>query len=328
MKTKFYGQQLLKAIILLSFSLLLLRWHVTGEILKFVNPKYEILSLGAAILFALLFVIQLTRIWTMSPSTHQHDHDHNHHDHSCHDDHCHHDHGTSDFSMRKLAGYSIILFPLLTGFLLPVKTLDSSIASKKGGMLLLSGTDQPASKQIQQDPLPAAELEHLVEEDLLDSHPTDSPAEHAPDEQIFENEMSKDQYKQLLQHMENTKSLELQNNIFSTYYDHIREHPERFKGKTIHLSGFVYKEKDLASNQLVLSRFLITHCIADATLIGFLSELPEGQILEEDTWIQADGVLDTIVHNEQELPYIRITNVKTVPAPDQPYLYPISIRIL
>jgi putative membrane protein len=78
----------------------------------------------------------------------------------------------------------------------------------------------------------------------------------------------------------------------------------------------------------VLSRFLITHCVADASIIGFISELPEASSLKENTWIEVKGVLDTTNFNGTELPIIKITTWKKINEPKEPYLYPISVKIL
>ncbi|WP_396021233.1 hypothetical protein [Bacillus sp. S/N-304-OC-R1] len=41
------------------------------------------------------------------------------------------------------------------------------------------------------------------------------------------------------------------------------------------LTGFAYKEDGFEQDQLVIARFVITHCVADASIVGFLTELPE-----------------------------------------------------
>ncbi|WP_121614094.1 DUF1980 domain-containing protein [Mesobacillus foraminis] len=45
-----------------------------------------------------------------------------------HDHHHHHDSGSN---LKRLLSYTVIVFPLLTGFYLPAKVLDASIAKKK-----------------------------------------------------------------------------------------------------------------------------------------------------------------------------------------------------
>ncbi|WP_429465445.1 hypothetical protein [Neobacillus sp. B4I6] len=85
----------------------------------------------------------------------------------------------------------------------------------------------------------------------------------------------------------------------------------------------------MSQNQLVISRFLITHCVADASIIGFVSEFSEpSPSLEKDTWVEAEGVLDITTFNGTELPLIKITGLKKINEPEKPYLYPISIKIL
>jgi putative membrane protein len=90
----------------------------------------------------------------------------------------------------------------------------------------------------------------------------------------------------------------------------------------------VYKEDGLEQDQLVISRFLITHCVADASIIGFLSELPEAPALQEDSWIEVNGILDISTYNGIELPVIKISNWKIISEPKEPYLYPITVRLL
>jgi putative membrane protein len=75
--------------------------HYTGEMTKFINPKYEGLSQIASIIFLILFFIQITRIWSARDNGHHH----------CnHDDHyCNHDHGDSKFNTKNLISYFVIV---------------------------------------------------------------------------------------------------------------------------------------------------------------------------------------------------------------------------
>lgn len=59
---KFHVQLALRALLLLAFSAMIANLHWTGELTKFINPKYEGLSKTAAILFFILFLVQVTRV--------------------------------------------------------------------------------------------------------------------------------------------------------------------------------------------------------------------------------------------------------------------------
>jgi len=313
---RFHFQQAVRALILLVFSTLLFKLHFTGEITKFINPKYEALSQIASIVFLILFLIQITRIWTVEEHSHQYC------DHENHDCSHHHDHGDSPFNIKKLISYLIIAVPLITGFLLPPKVLDASIADKKGAMLILSSQKQTSiADETAEKPIEANNINEL-EEGTSDVIHGESLA--------LENqlEMSNEEYEQLKQKLEQSPSIMMNDSVFAAYYDEINMDIEKFKGREIQLKGFVYKEDGLEQDQLVISRFLITHCVADASIIGFLSELPEAASIQEDSWIEVNGVLDITTSNGIELPIIKISDWKIIGEPNEPYLYPITIRLL
>ena len=313
---RFHFQQAVRALILLVFSTLLFKLHFTGEITKFINPKYEALSQIASILFLVLFFIQITRIWTVDEHSHQYC---DHEDHDCSH---HHDHGDSPFNMKKLISYLIIAVPLITGFLLPPKVLDASIADKKGAMLILSNQKQTSTAdEMAEKPIEANNINELEEgtADVIHGEPL------ALENQL---EMSNEEYEQLMQKLVQSPSIMMNDSVFAAYYDEINMDIEKFRGRKIQLKGFVYKEDGLEQDQLFISRFLITHCVADASIIGFLSELPEAASLQEDSWIEVNGVLDITTSNGIERPIIKISNWKIIGEPNEPYLYPITIRLL
>ncbi|MGG4264728.1 TIGR03943 family putative permease subunit [Peribacillus simplex] len=314
-------QQVARALILLAFSALIFKLHLTGEITKFINPKYGSLSQVAAVIFLILFFIQITRTWKVKKSSHHHC---DHHDHVC--DH-NHDHGDSSFNTKKLISYFIIVFPVLTGFLLPPKVLDASIANKKGAMLALSNQKQaPKEDKNKENNNPSEEMEESNINGQDDPYIDGNPVYPA----LLENqqeELSKEEYNQLIQQLEQNQNIEMNDYVYAAYYEEMSKDINKFKGRKIELKGFVYKEDGFAQNQLVISRFLISHCVADASIIGFLSEFPEASSLDMDTWIKANGVIEITTYDGKELPVIKITNWEKISEPDEPYLYPINVKM-
>jgi putative membrane protein len=313
----FHFQQAVRALILLAFSAMLFMLHFRGDITKFINPKYESLSQSASVIFLILFFIQITRVWTTNEKSH----------HDCHheDQACGHDHGDSTFNTKKLISYFIIIVPLITGFLLPAKVLDASIAYKKGGMAVLSNqkqTSQDKKNSTIDNSEPLDDFNKVGEDALTVNDDIIDPG------LVNQQEISKEKFEKLVQKLEQSPNIEMNDYVYSSYYEEISKDINKFKGRKIELKGFVYKEDEFEQNQLVISRFLITHCVADASIIGFLSELPEAASLKEDTWIEANGVLDVTTYNGTELPIIKITDWKKTSEPKEPYLYPISVKLL
>jgi putative membrane protein len=330
---QFHAQQAARALILLGFSVLIYMLHFTGKIYLFINPKYLMLSQAAAFLFLLLFFIQITRVWTVKGA---HDHDSFSHGSQCcsHDDHHDHfhDHGTTPFSAKKLVSYSIIVLPLLTGFFLPAKVLDSAIADKKGAMLSIAGssksgqgsqttseTTEPADSQGTGDAAQSSE-----ESDYQAEQGTDI-TEGTGTATGYENQMTDEEYNKKIEELE-TGTIIFNDSIYSSYYEEISSDIDKFQGRKVSLYGFVYKEEGFAEDQLVVSRFLVTHCVADASIIGFLSEFPDAATIEKDTWIKIDGVIETGSYMDTPIPLVKVSKWEMTEEPEVPYLYPVIIK--
>ncbi|WP_019775177.1 TIGR03943 family putative permease subunit, partial [Streptococcus sobrinus] len=98
-------------------------------------------------------------------------------------------------------------------------------------------------------------------------------------------------------------------------------YPDRFVGKTITYTGFVYNDTNQKDHQF-LFRFGIIHCIADSGVYG-LSTRGNKQHYENNTWIQATGTIH-IEYNQalkQSLPVLEMSKCQQVTKPDNPYVY-------
>ncbi|MEC1180113.1 TIGR03943 family protein [Metasolibacillus meyeri] len=300
---KFHYQQAFRACILLAFSTMLFSLHWTGEIKKLINPKYDHLSIAAALLFLLLFLVQMTRIVSFTHKREQHC------QHCCSS----HDHGTSAFTTRKFLSYTIIIIPILTGFLMPAQILGSTIADKKGGIMMLTKQQQ-------------AKIEDYV---TSNNTAVENIYDHEPDPVLIDGrkEMKENEYELLRAELAKKEKVNMTEEDYIIYYDEINNNIAQYIGRRIQLKGFVLREEEFAENQLVLSRFFITHCIADANIVGFLSDFPEAITLEEDTWLEAIGTIDITEFNGAYLPVIKIEQWAKIQEPETPYLYPIDVFI-
>lgn len=302
---KFHFQHFLKALLLGLFTLYFANLHLTGDISKYINPKYDYMSKMAAILFFVLLLIQLTRIWSEKHSHHNCSH------------HCDHDHGNSHWSLKRIVGYSIVAFPIVTGFMIPPATLDASIAANKGFLLSQGDANEDSAGAAKGSIMEDAES--LVEKENIDIYSSDVDDIALPNE----NYVSEDEYDKKFRMLQESDTVEMAEDMFSTYYAEINDNPKSYAGKKIKMSGFVFKEEGFEKNQLVISRFLITHCIADASIIGFLTEYNGAKSIKEDTWIEIEGVLEMGDYGGSELPIIKVTSLNVIDEPSEPYIYPV-----
>lgn len=296
-------QHIIKTIILGIFASFFIMLHSSGDILKYVNPKYEYISKIAMVIFICLFLIQIFRILQKKKRA----------GHVCTSG-CDHDHhGNGVLSLRKVFGYSIIAFPMVTGFTFEPATLNAKIAGNKGLFAQISkGNEDPSEK-----PSLTENAESLTEKENIDIY---SEEYNPVPNNNYMSEEELDDKKKLLQASE---TIEMKEDIFGSYYGSINKAPQDYIGRKIKMSGFVFKEEGFASDQLVLSRFMITHCLADASVLGFLTQFEEASIFEEDTWLEMEGVLDVTTYDGYEMPIIKATSWKVIDEPAEPYVFPV-----
>ena len=100
-------------------------------------------------------------------------------------------------------------------------------------------------------------------------------------------------------------------------------HPaEDFAGQPVDVIGFVFRDERFAANQFMVTRFVVSCCVADANVAGMVVESSETATLADDQWVRVRGVLASGELGERALPVIAAESIAPAEAPQQPYLYP------
>lgn len=306
---KVHFRQFVRAVILAAFTIYLIGLHFKGDIDKYINPKYTLMSMIGSGIFIVLFVIQLFRIWE----------NHSEDDGCCCSSGCNHDHshGETDKWTKKFISYCVLAFPLITGFAFTPAILDSSIAANKGTILPKLKGEGDGRDAVLDEEERQSDIEP-VEPELGYEH-----TEGLPNDNFF----SEEEYDERMSKLETTDSIDMKDDIYASYLEEIMMEPAKFAGRNIKVKGFVYKEDGLAADQLVISRFLITHCIADASVVGILAQHEEADKLESDTWLEIEGTLEVAAYNGEEMPLIKAEKVNQISVPAEPYIYPILTNL-
>ncbi len=183
--------------------------------------------------------------------------------------------------------YSIVLLPIIVFLLVPPKALDASIASKKG-VTYLDGS--VLNKQ----------QENSTKTDLTYA------------EEVF------DDFKKGIEPYKKMPVIEFSDQEYGDAYTMIYSFPNEVEGKKIKLKGFIYFDPE-KKYQPVISRFTITCCAADATVVGFY--LKTDQEFKENQWIEATGTIRIKKEEEFETPIIELESYKKIDPPKDPYVY-------
>ena len=96
--------------------------------------------------------------------------------------------------------------------------------------------------------------------------------------------------------------------------------PDAYLGQKANINGFVFYPKDLPGNYLMLSRFVITCCAADAYPVSIPVKFTGArQSYPQDSWFQVKGkaIVETFAGSRQFV--IEASEIKAIPIPKNPY---------
>jgi len=296
----------IRGILLIGFSLLMFKLMLTGKIMQFVAPKMMPFILFSSATFFLLGIIQILRSSVNKDS-------------SCE---CGHDH-TEKGKIRTTLIYSLFLFPIMTGFLFSNHTLDSSVAVKRG--LSFSVNTSETQQQPTGDEKIAVTNSELEKDtnNLLsgDSNETPKNIPITHQSSIAAKVAPKGFYELLEKKLVKQPKISINDTDYISVMNIIENNTDRFIGKKIEVSGFVYREKGFKDNQFVVARFGISCCAADASVYGLLSTLENASTLKKDTWVHIKGIIQKTTYNGEDAPYVQVQQIESIHPPDNPYVY-------
>jgi uncharacterized repeat protein (TIGR03943 family) len=97
---------------------------------------------------------------------------------------------------------------------------------------------------------------------------------------------------------------------------------QEFTGQAAQVTGFVYRDERFAPDQFMVTRFIVSCCVADANVAGLVVHWPAAADLPVDQWVEVAGVLKPGALGGETLPVLSARSVTPVDVPQQPYLYP------
>jgi uncharacterized repeat protein (TIGR03943 family) len=102
---------------------------------------------------------------------------------------------------------------------------------------------------------------------------------------------------------------------------HNSQSPDDLRGQKVHVIGFVYRDERFEASQLLVGRFIVSCCVADASPVGLVVQGEETADFEDDQWIEIHGHFETGIFDGEETPILIIDSIEAIEPPSQPYLY-------
>ncbi|WP_202078620.1 TIGR03943 family putative permease subunit [Caldalkalibacillus salinus] len=318
----------LRGIIMFGFTMLILSMVLSGSIRYYIAPQ-----MMPFIYFALgtFFILSIVQIIRSTPKGQEEEA-------ACD---CGADHTMRGPRWSKVLIYSIFIFPLLTGFILPDQVLDSRDAATRGVQLgsgLFTSPVTERSVEASTDEASTDEARRDAEENItnesetaradeylenFDSDATDEDIEHYTVEDLYESyDGYDDYYSELADEWLEQDTIQVKEENFLDAMTVLDLYMYDLTGKQVELIGFVYREQGLEEDEMVVARFSMTCCTADSAVYGLLVKGEETKQFQNDTWVSVVGTLGDTEFNDYAIPMLNIEAVYEVEEPDTPYVYP------
>lgn len=98
--------------------------------------------------------------------------------------------------------------------------------------------------------------------------------------------------------------------------------PDAYTGQAVKVKGFAVHPPNLPPQYLLISRFVITCCAADAYPVGLPVKLKENRATyPADTWFEVEGKMITETLEGKRQLTIEANSLKIIPKPTNPYYY-------
>ena len=235
---------------------------------------------------------------------------------SCHCD-GEHTYPTSIF--KSILLYGLFILPITTGFLFSDNVLDSSVAMNRPITLVSPTLNNDKIRQTQNNTntVTASDINTNQENSISDNtNPTSAQSEP----------LSEKEYSSLQKKMETASHINMNDEYYVPIINILSEDLSSMIGKTITTKGFVYREQNFFQDEIVIARFSVVCCVADASVYGIMAK---GNVakLPKDQWIQVTGKIDQITYDGTTVPIIKIQELSKIPMPKNPYVYDVGVQI-
>ncbi|CAG7649585.1 TIGR03943 family putative permease subunit [Paenibacillus allorhizosphaerae] len=295
----------IKSVILLGFAIYIAYLVKTDNILLYIAPRMIVyVKWSAVALYAVAAYQMYQTVRTFRGQTET-------------DCDCDHDHTPSRSIMKNTVIYGLFFLPLLLGVTVPDSSMGSSLAAKKGMNLssaasvkkdMVSGSGSSVPEASPPDSSAAAG--------------SGSNGAAASDGELFPSDKFTKHYAKYAKQLYQSSVIAVKEEMYMETLTTIDLYLDRFVGKKLQLTGFVYRQQEMKDNQFVVGRFTVQCCSADAAPFGVLAEYDRAKTLASDSWVTVTGTIQKGSFNDMDVLQLKVENVAKAEPAKTPYVYP------
>lgn len=115
--------------------------------------------------------------------------------------------------------------------------------------------------------------------------------------------------------------IEINSNNYTSILQDSHENVDKYVGKKVKFTGFIYRLYDFSDDEFVLAREMVISSDNHAVIVGFMCKSTDSIVPSDKVWVEIEG---TIVKGEYhgERPIIKIESIKETSVPIDEFVYP------
>lgn len=121
--------------------------------------------------------------------------------------------------------------------------------------------------------------------------------------------------------------LEVNTNNYTSILKDSYENIDKYVGKKLKFTGFIYRLYDFNENQFVLAREMIINTnefnsnANHAVIVGFLSEYQDIKNYKDGAWVKVEGIIEKGNYHGN-IPILKIKSITETNIPSDEFVYP------
>lgn len=190
----------------------------------------------------------------------------------------------------RISPYLVYIIPLLMAFIIPINVTGSSLISDKN--LNLTQASSPKSNSLK--PSSSAIIKFLQSGSMTG-----------------EKSMKYD-----------GDTIVIDNGNFVYSVEQISNNADKYNGKKVQITGFIYRDKNFDSDKFVLARFMMVCCTADLQVVGIMCSSSQAVSLKNDSWFNLKGTIHESTYQGKKDSEIEVNSAESTEKPGDGYVYP------
>ena len=119
--------------------------------------------------------------------------------------------------------------------------------------------------------------------------------------------------------IENNSVLDIKSNDYTNFLKDCHENIDKYVGKRIKISGYVYRMPDFNDNEIVIARTMLDMKNSTAVVVGILANYDKAKDYNDNNWIECEGIIEKGKYHG-DIPILKIDKCSKIAIPEDEFV--------